>query len=164
MAAQDAAKGGFWRWLLGNRASDCALRYALLPIRLMTGVIFFWHGAQKAFGWFGGNGFSGVVENLSNMQFPLPTVMALLLVLAELVGGLMLIVGIVPRFAAGALAVVMVVALCTAHKGDPFVQTHSQQMLLAAAVTIFIAGVGKPAVQPSEPPPPPLALPEQEGE
>jgi putative oxidoreductase len=161
MAEESAGRDGFWRWLFGNAAGDCSLRYGLLPLRLMIGVIFVVHGAQKAFGWFGGGGFSGTVEMLGGMDFPAPGLFALLLVLGELVGGILLIVGLVPRLGAVAIAIVMVVALLTAHRADGFLKTHQQQVILAGCLTMLITGVGRPALQRSSTPEPSV---EQEDE
>ena len=90
---------------------------------------------------------------LRGMGFPGPAFWVVLLVLAEVAGGAMLVLGLLPRIGAAALAVVMAVALLTAHKGDPFAATHSQQMLLAGCITILIAGGGALSVQPSRPQP-----------
>lgn len=35
--------------------------WTLTVLRLVMGVVFFAHGAQKALGWFGGYGFSGTM-------------------------------------------------------------------------------------------------------
>jgi putative oxidoreductase len=145
--------GALWGWLAGNRAGPGALRWGLVPIRLMVGVIFVVHGAQKAFGWFGGSGFDGTLGMFRDMLgFPAPGLFAVLLIIAELVGGILLIVGIVPRLAALAIGIVMIGALLTAHRGDPFVRTHTQQMILAACITMMIAGGGALSLLPSKPP------------
>lgn len=137
--------------ILGNAASDSLLRWSLLPLRVMLGGIMFAHGGQKAFGWFGGGGFSATVQFLGQLHIPLPWPMAVLLVVAELIGGAMLVVGLAPRIAAAMNAIVMIVALLTAHRGNSFFETHTQQMILAACVTIILAGGGKLALQRSVP-------------
>ncbi len=75
----------------------------------------------------------------------------MLLTIAEMAGGLMLILALAPRLAAAVLIVVMAVALSTAHKGQSFFQTHQQQMLIAACVTMFLAGGGHLGLQRSTP-------------
>ena len=37
---------------------------ALVIIRVVLGVVMFAHGAQKLFGWFGGEGFTGTTEKM----------------------------------------------------------------------------------------------------
>ncbi len=44
-----------------------------------------------------------------------------------------------------------IVALRTAHADDGFFATHQQQMILAACVTLFLAGAGELGVQRSAP-------------
>ncbi|KPK58693.1 MAG: hypothetical protein AMK73_09050 [Planctomycetes bacterium SM23_32] len=128
--------------MLGNRTSPGACRWGLVPLRLMVGVIFFVHGSQKAFGWFGGSGFDGTVQMLSGLGFPVSQLFAVLLIAGELGGGVLLLLGVAPRLSALAIATVMTVALLTAHRHDGFFRTHLQQMLLAACVTIMVAGGG----------------------
>jgi len=146
-------KTALGKWLFGSQASAWMCRASLVPLRLMTGVIFAAHGAQKAFGWFGGIGFGGTVEMFRNtLHFPVPGLFAVLLIVAELVGGLMLIVGLAPRLAAAAVGVVMIGALFTVHRGQSFFETHTQQMVLAACVTIMFGGAGEFGMQRSRPP------------
>ena len=140
----------WWRKLFTNRCDGLGYRVGLIPLRLMIGVIFLYHGLQKV-GIIGDGGFGGTAEMLRGMGFPGPAFWAVLLVLAEVAGGAMLVLGLLPRIGAAALAVVMAVALLTAHRGDPFAATHSQQMLLAGCITILIAGGGALSVQPSRP-------------
>ena len=152
MSEEEAVKRRFRPvWLVSNAAGEGLLRWSLLPLRVMVGAIMFAHGAQKGLGLFGGGGFGGTVEMLKGLSIPLPGPMAVLLVLAELVGGAMLIVGLAPRLAAAANAIVMIVALLTAHRGQGFFDTHLQQMILVACVTIFLAGGGELALQRSKP-------------
>jgi putative oxidoreductase len=124
----------------------------MMPLRLVIGVIMAAHGAQKAFGWFGGGGFQGFSQYLGDaLGFPAPALFAVLAILAELVGGLMLIAGFMPRPASLAIGVVMIVALATAHRGDSFFKTHAQQVILAGCVTLLVAGSGPLSLQRSAP-------------
>jgi putative oxidoreductase len=143
--------GSLASWLFGNRAGSLAHRWALVTLRLTVGVIFIAHGAQKAFGAFGGPGFGGTVKMLTDLSFPVPEVFAVMLTLAELVGGVLLVLGLLPRIAAVAIFIVMAVALLKVHWTEGFFKTHEQQMIAAACVTIFIAGGGALSLQPSRP-------------
>jgi putative oxidoreductase len=137
------------RWLAGNATTLGACKAALLLLRLMVGVIFVTHGVQKAFGWLGGRGFSATVGMVESIGFPLPGLFAVLLTVAELGGGVALILGAGTRAAALLIAAVMVVAMSTVHARDGFFGTHLQQMVLAACAALMIAGGGAPALLPS---------------
>jgi putative oxidoreductase len=83
-------------------------------LRLVLGVLFFAHGAQKMLGWFGGYGFSGTMGFFTGaMHIPAP--LAFLAIAAEFFGGLGLILGLLTRVAAFGIAVNMVVAITMVH-------------------------------------------------
>lgn len=88
-------------------------------LRLVLGVVFFAHGAQKMLGWFGGLGFSGTMGYFTAaMHIPVP--LALLAIAAEFFGGLGLILGFLTRIAALGIATNMVVAIATVHSAFGF--------------------------------------------
>ena len=88
-------------------------RLAPLLLRLVLGVIFFAHGAQKVLGWWGGPGFSGTIKMFTGQGMPIA--LAVLVMLGEFLGGIGLIVGCLTRFAAGGIAIIMVGALLLVH-------------------------------------------------
>src|ERR1700704_5551262 len=93
-------------------------------VRLVLGVVFFAHGAQKMLGWFGGFGFAGTMGFFTDtMHIPAP--LAFLAIAAEFFGGLGLILGFLPRIAAFGIAVNMVVAIATVHGGFGFFMNWS---------------------------------------
>ena len=88
-------------------------------LRLVLGVVFFAHGAQKMLGWFGGFGFWGTMGYFTAaMHIPAP--LALLAIAAEFFGGLGLILGFLTRIAALGIATNMVVAIATVHSAFGF--------------------------------------------
>ena len=88
-------------------------------LRLVLGVVFFAHGAQKMLGWFGGVGFSATMGYFTAaMHIPAP--LALLAIVAEFFGGLGLILGFLTRIAALGIATNMVVAIATVHSAFGF--------------------------------------------
>jgi len=114
-------------------------------LRLVLGVVFFAHGAQKMLGWFGGFGFSGTMGFFTGMMH-IPAPLAFLAIAAEFFGGLGLILGFLTRIAAFGIAMNMAVAIATVHsafglfmnwngtqKGEGF-EFH----LLVLAMTIFL--------------------------
>jgi putative oxidoreductase len=87
-----------------------ALSYPL--VRVTAGLLLIPHGAQKLFGWFGGHGLSGTGQYFAGTLGMEPGVLfALLAGLVEFVGGLALVLGLLTRPAALAVAVLLGVAL-----------------------------------------------------
>jgi len=81
--------------------------------RLVMGIVFFAHGAQKALGWYGGPGYSATMSYFEHSG--IPAVFAFLAVAAEFLGGLGLIVGLLGRVAAFGIMCNMTVAFATVH-------------------------------------------------
>src|SRR6202043_1330314 len=84
-------------------------------LRLVLGVIFFAHGAQKMLGWFGGYGFSGTMSFFTGVMH-IPAPFAFLGIAAEFFGGLGLIFGLLTRVAAFGIFSDMVVAVAMVHR------------------------------------------------
>jgi putative oxidoreductase len=114
-------------------------------LRLVLGVVFFAHGAQKMLGWFGGFGFSGTMGFFTGtMHIPAP--LAFLAIAAEFLGGLGLILGFLTRIAAFGIAVNMLVAIATVHSAVGFFMNWNGTQkgegfefhLLVLAMTAFL--------------------------
>jgi putative oxidoreductase len=102
-----------------NRLLATTPDHATLILRLMLGFVFFHHGAQKALGWYGGNGFSGTM-GFFTQQMGIPAVFAFLAIAAEFLGALGLLVGFLTRVAAFGIGCVMAVAMLMVHKQHGF--------------------------------------------
>src|SRR5690606_29943864 len=70
-----------------------------LVLRATLALVMFPHGAQKLLGWFGGPGFSGTMGHLT-VEYGLPVVIAVLVIVIEFFGPLALAVGVLGRVAA----------------------------------------------------------------
>jgi putative oxidoreductase len=79
-------------------------------LRWTLGLVMLPHGLQKTLGWFGGYGFSGTMGWLTG-TIGAPWIFALLAILAESVGALLLLAGLGTRLAALGIGGVMVVAI-----------------------------------------------------
>ena len=88
-------------------------------LRLILGLVILPHGLQKAFGLFGGYGFTGTMTYFTD-TLGIPYVFGVLAILAELVGSLMLIFGALSRLAAVGIGVTMLVAILTVHLPNGF--------------------------------------------
>jgi putative oxidoreductase len=87
-------------------------------LRLVLGVVFFAHGAQKMLGWFGGYGFHGTMGFFTHMGMPAPV--AFLVICTEFFGGLGLIFGLLTRIAALGIGGDMVGAIFLVHMPNGF--------------------------------------------
>ena len=83
---------------------------AALVGRVLVALIFAWFGYLKLVG------FSGTVAYFHRLGFPLPEVSAVLAVVFELGGGVLLILGWKARWVAWAMVVYTVIATAVAHR------------------------------------------------
>ena len=123
---------------------------ALTILRVVLGVVFFAHGAQKMLGWFGGYGFQATVGFFAHLG--MPTAVTVLIMVTELFGGLGLIFGLLTRIPALGIACEMVGAIFMVHmpngffmnwygsqKGEGF-EFHLLAIAMAAALLLRGAG------------------------
>jgi len=90
----------------------------LTILRLVLGVVFFAHGAQKMLGWFGGYGFHGTMGFFEHSGFPAPV--AFLIIATEFFGGIGLILGLLTRIPALGIGVEMIGAVLMVHLPNGF--------------------------------------------
>jgi putative oxidoreductase len=125
--------------------------YAVTILRLLLGVVFFAHGAQKVLGWFGGYGFSGTMGFFTH-QMGIPAPIAALAIAAEFLGGIGLLLGFLGRIAAFGIAFEMLVAVAMVHQHFGFFANWTGQqkgegfeyhiLAVAIALAIMIKGSG----------------------
>lgn len=123
---------------------------ALTVLRLVLGVVYFAHGAQKLLGWFGGYGFHGTMGFFEHLGMPAPV--AFLIICTEFFGGLGLIVGLLSRIAALGIGVEMIGAIFLVHLPNGFFMnwTGTQKgegfeyhlLAIAAAAVLLLRGSG----------------------
>lgn len=73
-------------------------------LRLSLGIVMFFHGAQKALGWFGGPGLEKTIQ-IFTTSYHFPTAVAVLIIVVEFLGAIGLFIGLLTRIAATAIAV-----------------------------------------------------------
>jgi putative oxidoreductase len=123
----------------------------LTILRLVLGIVFFAHGAQKTLGWFGGYGFSASM-GFFTQQAHIPAPFAFLAICAEFLGGIGLILGLLGRVAAFGIACNMIVAVAMVHwRFGLFANWYGNQkgegiefhlLAIAIALAIMIKGSG----------------------
>jgi putative oxidoreductase len=120
-------------------------------LRVILGVVFFAHGAQKMLGWFGGPGLQKTL-GMFKQYLGIPAPLALLAVVAEFFGGLGLIVGLLSRVAAFGVGFNMLIAALKVHlRHGLFINWSGEQqghgfefqlLAIAMAVPIIVHGAG----------------------
>lgn len=125
--------------------------YSLLFARLALGIVILPHGLQKLLGMFGGYGFSATVGFFESMG--IPSIAAILVIVAESAGAASLIIGFLSRFCAFAIGMVMLGAAYMVHLQHGFFMNWSgnQQgegfeyhiLAVGLAIVIMIGGGGK---------------------
>jgi putative oxidoreductase len=122
-------------------------------LRLVLGMVFFAHGAQKMLGWFGGSGFSGTMGYLTG-PMRVPASLAYLSIAAEFFGSIALLPGFFTRIAAFGIAMNMIVAVATVHRTFGFFMNWTgakkgegfEYHLLVLAITAFLVVRGAGAL------------------
>ena len=114
-----------------------------MPLRLAVGAVFIAHGAQKLFGAFGGSGLRGFSGMLGGMGLQPAMGWAVLVACVEFFGGICLVLGVLTRWCALLLGVVMLVAIFGVHLKDGFFGIEYQLTLLAACVSLLLSGAGR---------------------
>ncbi|HEY3133890.1 MAG TPA: DoxX family protein [Gemmatimonadaceae bacterium] len=119
----------------------------LLILRVVLGLIFAAHGAQKLFGWFGGYGIAGTGGFLETLGFRPGKMFATAAGLSEFFGGLLLALGFLGPVGPALMISVMVVAMITVHRKNPFfVSTNGIEhplMFTTIAVGLALIGPGR---------------------
>ena len=124
----------------------------LLIVRVFLGIVFFAHGSQKVFGWFGGGGLRGTIAYFKQ-ALGVPPPLTVLAALTELLGGFGMIAGFLVRPAAVGLIIVMLVAIATVHWRNGFFinwglepgKGHGFEMnfaLIGMAAAVLAGGAG----------------------
>lgn len=119
----------------------------LLIIRLVIGLLFAAHGAQKLFGWFGGHGLAGTGGWMDSLGLKPGKTMALMAGLSELIGGLLLVIGFLTPLAALLIAGTMVMAIVKVHLPNGLWSTANgyeyNLVILAVVIGLALTGAGQ---------------------
>jgi putative oxidoreductase len=114
---------------------------AMLVLRVVLGVIFIAHGYQKVFTY----GFSGVTTSMAQTGIPLPSLVAPIISILELVGGIALLFGAFTRVVAILIACEMLGAIIFVHAKAGFFNPKGFEYPLsnlAMLVAVALIGAG----------------------
>jgi len=126
---------------------------AILVLRVILGVIFVMHGAQKVLGLFGGPGLQATVQNFQ-AHLGIPPILGYTAAFTEFFGGIALVLGALTQLAALGIGITMLVAMfrvhlvngfflnwfCEAGKGHGF---EYNVALTAMSLALLLTGGGK---------------------
>src|SRR4051794_31721546 len=119
---------------------------AMLVLRVVVGLLFAGHGAQKLFGAFGGGGLEGTAGMFDNIGLRPGALHARAAGTFEFMGGLLLALGLFTPFAAAALIAVMTAAVVTVHAPNGVWNTNKgyeyNVVLASAAFALSAIGAG----------------------
>lgn len=120
------------------------MNLAMLVLRVVVGVLFVGHGAQKLFGWFGGHGVQGTGSYFESQGMRPGKPMAILAGLSELIGGLLFAGGLVTPVGAALLTAVMFVAVWTVHRANGLWNADGgfEYNLVLAAIAFAVTAAG----------------------
>jgi putative oxidoreductase len=117
---------------------------ALLILRVMLGIIMIYHGWPKV------TNLGGTIEGMAGMSVPAPAVAAIFATVAEVVGGLLMVLGAFTDIAGLMFAIDMLGAITFVHAKNGFSVAKGGMewplLLVAAALAIALAGPGRYAV------------------
>jgi putative oxidoreductase len=115
-------------------------------LRIVIGLTMAAHGAQKAFGWWSGPGPEGWRRAVTAMGFRPAGLWTAVSTLAELIGGLLLAMGLLTTFAAAVLIGQSIVIIGQVHLPKGFWNRNSGYefplVLAAGAVAVALVGPG----------------------
>ena len=114
---------------------------ALLVLRVVLGIIMLYHGWPKV------TNLGGTIEGFTGMGIPLPALSAVFATVAEVGGGLLLIIGALTDIAGLLIAIDMLGAITFVHAKNGFAVNEGgvewPLALLAMGLAIALAGPGK---------------------
>lgn len=119
---------------------------AMLVLRVALGVVMFFHGSEKLFGWWGGDGLAGAAEFFARQGYRPPLLMAVVAGAAETAAGALLVAGLATPLACLVLVSTLVNVMALhlrnglSRKNNGF---EYELVLLAGTVAVLLAGAGR---------------------
>lgn len=124
---------------MSNSISQSRVSAALAVLRVVIGIVFTAHGAQKLFV-YGIDGVSGAFASMG-----MPAFLGPVIGVAELLGGIALIAGFLTPVAAVGLSIIMIGAIAKVHLAEGFFAPKGYEFnltLLSGLVALVLTGAG----------------------
>jgi putative oxidoreductase len=123
---------------------EITMNLALLLLRLVVGLLFVGHGAQKLFGWFGGHGPEGTGAFFESIGLRPGRRSALIAGAGEIAGGALITLGLLVPVGAALLTATMLAAIWTVHRHNGVWATDGgvEYNLVLLAALFAVSGIG----------------------
>ncbi|MEK3732341.1 MULTISPECIES: DoxX family protein [Paenibacillus] len=122
------------------------MELGLLILRLVVGLSFMAHGAQKLFGWFGGYGPKGTGGFMESLGLKPGVAAAVVVGLMELLGGLLFTLGFLTVLGSILIIIPMLGAIAKVHWSNGYWGSANgyemNLLIIAVAVAIALTGAG----------------------
>lgn len=119
---------------------------SLLALRVVIGAIFAVHGAQKLFGAFDGIGLEGTAKLMEGLGFSDTYMVAIIWSSVEFVGGIFLLMGILARWSAVAIVLLVLIGLWKVNFAyGSFVQSSGMErdlLIAGGCIPLILLGGG----------------------
>lgn len=125
---------------ISTKYSNGAFNFGMLVLRVAAGLLLAHHGYQKLVK------FNVLKHQFMNFMHMGSTLSLTLITFAELICGILLILGLLTRLACVPIIIGMVVVVFVAAKAQIFAEGELGMIYLAATVTILFCGPGKISV------------------
>lgn len=119
-----------------SRFSDIAL----LLSRILLALVLITHGWTKF------NDLAATAQGFASMGVPLATASAVATAAIELIGGVLILLGIGTRIVSGIVVLLMIGAYAFAHLGAPVAEFQAAALVASAALALLAAGPGRIAI------------------
>lgn len=115
-------------------------------LRVVAGLMLIPHGCQKLFGMFGGGGLSGTAVFMDKAGYSPGMLWAVVVGSTELLGGILLTIGLLTRPVAAAITIEMIFAIAVTIQRGWLGSNETGVLWLAIAVFFLVRGGGRCSV------------------
>jgi putative oxidoreductase len=113
-------------------------------LRMLLAAVFLYHGGQKMFGWFGGDGWTETLRTWSSPDgLGLPVALAATAVVGEVLVAVAMFFGFFTRLAALGVVAIMAGAIVLVHAGDGIAANEYPATLGMVAFALLFLGAGR---------------------
>ncbi len=123
------------------RPLENGYEFAALPLRIGLAALFLTAGMLNIMN------FAGATDNMANLGLPAPTVFAMIVLVSQLIGGLLILLGLLTRVAAIWMTVVLLFLVIMAHGvnygPDSLIEIMKYAAWIGGTLCLMLSGPGR---------------------